>query len=232
MNILGLDLSLNHAGLCWLVEGQAPKLDYLTTETRYIGTKLQSADAISFSDQFARLKKTHKGKDQHERYNQARLLAWSEVAVWIAQGVRQHDVGIVALEDYAYGAVSSSGLQIAEVSGLVRVALGGLARLRLYTPGQVKKWACGNGAAQKSQMLGAAAVAGLALERLTHRKGADLDGPGTDLADAYFLADLARAEDQVRRGHLLLSQLDESAIEVFNMVSKSHPVNLLARPYC
>ena len=59
----------------------------------------------------------------------------------------------------------------------------------------------------------------------------DLDGPATDLADAYFLARMLYTELEVRTGRILLSQLDEGERRIFLRVTKAYPVNILDRQF-
>ena len=69
--------------------------------------------------------------------------------------------------------------------------------------------------------------------KTVHKKGKpdDLDGPLTDIVDAYFLAKLIWIELQVRSGEICLKDLPEHQILTFNRVTKAYPVNLLARPF-
>jgi hypothetical protein len=52
-----------------------------------------------------------------------------------------------------------------------------------------------------------------------------------DLADAFGLAQLVRTEVRLRSGKLALSKLDQKEIRVFNRVTKTYPVNILAREF-
>jgi len=83
----------------------------------------------------------------------------------------------------------------------------------------------------KQQVVAAARAATLYVsDRMLKKSKNDVDGPGTDVADAYWLADMLRTEQSVRRGTTLVSSLEPRRIEVFNAVSDASPVNVLARP--
>lgn len=238
MRTIGIDVSLNHMGLVMLDESSGFFFsDWVTDQKKYQIKNLQY-DFFFYSEELSKLKRDYKGRGQHEVLDQKRLLLWDRIGRWLAEIIKQDYPGyqVVAIENYAYQAQSRSAYQIGEVGGLIRRWIGQTeAKLRLLSPQQVKKWAVGNGNAKKSQMVGAAQEACdrlSFLSRITERKGSDLDGPGTDVADAYWLADLAMAEHQLRVGTKRMDQFKPEQIEVFNMVSQGHPVNLLAMPYC
>jgi len=134
----------------------------------------------------------------------------------------------INIEHYAYGAQSGSVYEIGEMGGLFReVCYARLFGIRQTDPMSLKLFV-GNGNYDKTQMIEAART----------DKDCKLAAPPFlpndctewgDIVDAWWLARMLKCECDVRAGKVLLSDLPENIIRVFNRVTKRLPVNLLAR---
>lgn|GEM_PF-3017346 len=132
-----------------------------------------------------------------------------------------------ALEGYAFARQAFSH-SLGEVGGLVRLALwdAGIP-FRVYDPQAVKIFSAGKGNAKKHEVMEA-------VERKwgfqTSRFGKP-DGAGGNVADAYVIARMLRAELLVRSGSLRLDEIPEEERRVFLRVTKQHPTNFLDLPF-
>lgn len=229
--VAGIDLSVNHLGWVMLLG------DHVTTG--FVDNRMTYARQIkpgcgAESDMCARLienQKRNKGKELKETLQLSRLSLWLVYAKHLASRLRDHGVTHVSFEQYSFGSQSSSVTGIAEVGGLFRqVFFEAGFRIRFVLPTAIKKWAC-HGHAKKSQMVEAARCVGVEIpEALTPISRGDATGPGTDIADAFWLADLLQWELRVRHGYPL-AKLSPRQIEVFNSATPSMPLNLLSRPF-
>jgi len=153
---------------------------------------------------------------------------------WFAEarcriGSRLPDCVFLGVEDYAY-ARSQGAHQIGEVGGLQKLAFLSSPKvgLRLYSPGQVKLFATGDGGADKDKVIDA----------VEKRWGVSFrdygeDGeypPEEDLCDAYVLARMVWTEAHLRAGRMRLSDLPEYERRVFLQVG-SHKVPLIDRDW-
>ena len=151
----------------------------------------------------------------------------------------------VAIEDYAIGAAfsGSTGLiQIAEMTGVIKhwIYMNGGA-IRTYDPSTVKLFATGKGNALKRHVIEAAEQGKFKLPSEMFKEvkkvwqghpDKELDGPGSDLCDAFTLAKMLWTELQVRAGKLELKDLPGHVREkIFFRTTKANPVNILARDF-
>lgn len=147
----------------------------------------------------------------------------------------------IALEDYAFGA-NGNNFDIGQFVGLLKYRLYHEGhKLRLYPPTVVKKFATGKGLADKVLMDDSYSLKGgqstyfqnntLILDRIDLNFLNAYKSPKTDIIDAYFIAKLLELEVNLRKGILLLQHLDEDTISIFNHVSKTMQVNILAQDF-
>jgi hypothetical protein len=146
----------------------------------------------------------------------------------------------MSIEDYAFGATGKV-FNLGEITGLLKnKALKCGIHLRKYGPKEVKKFATGNGNAGKLQM-----------ERTFLKDNADSvlngepdmdisqlpmnakdpllykDHPFEDIADAYYITRMLYLELKLRKGLIMLRELPDYQIELFNRVTKNRPENIL-----
>lgn len=132
-----------------------------------------------------------------------------------------------ALEDYALARMAFAH-HLGEVGAVVRLLLWGRRiPFRVYDVQAVKLFATGNGNAEKAEVV------------LACRDRWDLNfleygrttGAGGNLADAYVIAQLLRAELDLRSGRRSLEDLTDPERRVFTRTTKQHPVNLLSTDF-
>lgn len=242
--ILGLDLSVNHLGFVVMqLDGELCLSGYVTNVRGELDPELAGPWGTRVSEAMIGLRSKIKGAGSKETYGALRVQLWRYASQSFGSSVLHHDgVTHVALEDYATSGQSNSIYQLGEVSALFRTAIlrsSGSPCLRLLSPTTVKKWA-GHGFATKMEMRAAMVREGYEVpDKLfkptkLKRSGLqvpELAGPGTDIVDAYWLAEVTRVELLLRSGAMVMGDLSPKRIEVMNSVSKSKPENLLTRPF-
>jgi hypothetical protein len=154
--------------------------------------------------------------------------------------------GIVVMENYAYSTKSTGQMELAEVAGLIKNFLWlNNIPLRLIDPLSVKMFATGHGSSKKIHMREAAKECGVVLDDILFEdvtakypfmfkdkyRTKDLAGPGTDIIDAFFLAQFGAFEVAVRRGELTLEQLLPCERKEFLKTTDKKPTNVLSRSY-
>lgn len=129
-------------------------------------------------------------------------------------------------EDYAQRAIGRTH-HIGEVGALFKLkALDEGCRVRVHDPMSVKMFGAESGAADKDDMeAGVKRIWGW--EPPSEYEGHVRE----DVIDAYVLAQMGRVEEMVRSGAVGLEDLRPRARELFLRVTKTYPVNLLARDY-
>lgn len=137
----------------------------------------------------------------HRRIRSARIGAnrlvfiRSELKTWLGEiEFGGHQIVHVCMEGYSFGSKVGQSFTIAEVGGLVKLVLldylaSPVGFPSIPAPTQVKKFASGTGTAAKDQ------VSKFVLKKW----GADM--PNNDEADAYVLAQMARAIVRHETGH-------------------------------
>ena len=153
----------------------------------------------------------------------------------------------VAIEGYGFASQSPGLMELAEVVGYVKSLLYTLGSpYRIYDPNTVKLWATGSGSAKKLHMVNAAKEKGFDPgdemfkpgnkfehpiwfndESYTH----DIGGPGSDLCDAFHLANMLRCELLLDAGDIELQDLTEVVQKQLTKFSKANPVPLIDRPF-
>jgi Holliday junction resolvasome RuvABC endonuclease subunit len=220
--ILGIDLSLNHAGLVIIDEaGEMIRWGFVT-------------DVKSASQHpGGTLLPKWVGQDP-QQLGCSRLRWWRDFLGDFCRRARNEwDVEIVGIEDYAFDAKGHAHAT-GELGGIARVAaLDANCKLRLHDPSSVKMFAAHNGHANGFDVLEAVERrwVGDAFRAACPPAKKDKQNtlPAEDLAAAYTVARLVWTEVQLRAGKMALEDLHEKEIQVFNRVTKATPVNLLGR---
>ena len=220
--VVGIDLSLNHAGLVCLEHGAMIGYAFITDIAGHAKTDKERGTYLPVEQ----MKKRFNG-DKH------RLLAWrlNEMAsaVW-EQIVRWYPIDYVVVEDYALRAEQGAH-QMGEIGGLMRWMLyrAGIP-FRLHDPTTVKMFVAHCGTCQKD------AVERAVKERWGrdfshHNAGQKSRQTSEDLADAFGLAMMGQVEVEVRAGRMKVSDLHPKEIRVFNRITKYMPVPLVDREW-
>lgn len=221
--ILGIDLSLNHAGFVQLNE-RAEIDRYLVV------TDVQGAARSAPKGRGLFLGKV-KAEDR-QAVQMARLMWWE---AFLSKLLDEWEPTHVVVEDYAMRADSNAAYNIGEQGGLIRlVALRHGCFLRLHDPMSVKMFGADNGTATGREVADVA-TARWKLDFANCNPPPAPRGQNTvpeeDLCAAYVLARMGWTEHQVRSGALALNTLESKQIQVFNRVTKANPVNLLGREW-
>lgn len=235
MVVIGCDISLNHGGFCFLDDcGKVIDWKFFHDVKKYV-----TADP-----NHGVLTNMKKGPEETSHaYDMRRIAHYREMFCQHILG--ELDVTYLpdvyySIEGYAMGMGSKNTnrlLQIAELTGVVKNTIYGCgSKMRIHDPKTVKLFAC-HGSANKIEMREAAAQNGFEIPdnlfKVKKSKGRpdDLDGPGTDVIDAYWLGQMLVLELRLRDGLIVMSDLPHNQIKVFNRVTKTYPVNVLARPF-
>ena len=183
MVMVGCDISLNHGGFCFFdSKGEVYSWRFFHDVKKYV--KAEPDHGV--------LTGMKKGKDETSHaYDVRRAFHYRNLfTVHILDQLQIQD-SMFSIEGYAIhqGASSTNRLlQIAELTGLLKDRIysdGG--RMRIHDPMSVKMFAC-HGRASKRDMRDAASEDGFKLpDELFKETKKDLDGPGTDVIDAYWL---------------------------------------------
>lgn len=143
----------------------------------------------------------------------------------------------VAIEDYAFGTSSSSGMifSLAEFEGNIKIGLYNKGKkLRFYSVNSNKKFFTGYGLSDKIGMYQAFnKYTGVkpdisTLPIVDSGKGV---APVSDIIDAFSLCEFLRMELKLRAGLIQLHQLPKYQIECFNICTKETPTGLLTAPF-
>lgn len=230
VRVLGGDISLNHGAYVLLDDGELADCWYYTD--------IAGAAARSRRGHRLVLPKT----DDVQTKNMARL-AWLEAFFAGVVLARAHP-DYVGFEDYALDGGSAHGGHGAHAKG----EIGGIAKihcwhrgysLRLHDPLTLKMWTAHNGRADKPMMEAAVrdrwgvdfSTFNPPVQARKGKQSKENRQTSEDLADAFAVAKLVWLEVQLRSGHVQMSELPEKEIRVFNRVTKSYPVNVLARDW-
>ena len=143
----------------------------------------------------------------------------------------------VAIEDYAFGTSSSSGMifSLAEFEGNIKIGLYNKGKkLRFYSVNSNKKFFTGYGLSDKIGMYQAFnKYTGVkpdisTLPIVDSGKGV---APTSDIIDAFALCECLRMELKLRAGLIQLHELPKHQIEVYNVITKEHPQGLLVASF-
>lgn len=218
---VGLDLSVNRWGVVAMDRaGVVHDWRYMTSLKKYVGPHSESVP----------VKQKNEDRDSFgaSRRSTVASLVLGLIYEWLPQCM-------VNIEHYAYAARGFTH-QIAEVGGIVRDGLWvNEIPYRETDPQSVQMWSGRGGNCTKLARVQEAQQRNcpVPLELWGSRKNGtgDLDGPATDIADAFFLADMLRVEVLLREGKVRLDELAQYERNVINRVTKANPVGLLNRPF-
>ncbi len=220
--IIGIDLSLNHAGLVQLdAGGRVVWWDWVT-------------DVRAASDRGGRGVYLPRPKSEDKEQGSLERLVWWEK--YISELFVERDPFYVGIEGYAFRAEGNAAYQIGELGGLVRLAaLHVGAKLRCPDPMSVKMFGASRGNATGAEVADAvrAMTGGLFVAANPPQKAGKKQNalPEEDLSAAWVVAQMVWTELQLRAGSMRLDQLGEKQLQVFNRCTKSQPINLLARTW-
>lgn len=232
---VGFDVSLNHLGMAMLgPEGKLRDYHYITSVKK--GHTVDPEHSTHYSAPSARSDHPLHFKRIHTFLDVVDAL----INDFYSQAVLEGDeppILICVFEGYAIGSKSSRLFENAELTGVIKHYLvdyqgNAMCSLRVHDPDSVKLFAVGNGHAKKRdvyQQFVEETQTSVYYKEDKSKK--DFDGPGTDIADAYFLARLGWLEVQLRKGCISLQEIPENWIRVVNRVTKTYPINLLDRPF-
>lgn len=228
--VLGCDASLNHGAAVELVDGE------LTNFWFY--TDLAGPPQKSKRGHRVEMPAPHKLRDPQQR---AMIrLSWLE-NFWDKTVFMKSLPDYVAVEDYALGEAQGAHM-IGEIGGVIRLLawFRGF-HLRLHDPLTVKMYTAHDGTADKDMMeLAVKDRWGMdfgvlnpppAKPTAKNKNPKQNRSVSQDLHDAYAIAQLCWLEVQIRRGDVLLKDLHEKEIRVFNRITKTYPVSLLDRDW-
>lgn len=226
---VGSDVSLNHGALVRIHEvcpGEPEENQRLDIDCRYFTDKKTYAKAFS---EGAHVGTEYEEKETHQVSRLTAIERWLTPRVHALSGAPDPLPTFVAIEGYAY-AMANQAHQLGEVGGVVRTVLWGHCfPFRIHSPSSVKKFATGKGNATKEEMV-AAARTRFAFPFLSHVDRLE-DRTVEDLADATWLAEMARVEWKLREGELALQKLPEHQRQVFLSVAKREKTNILGRDW-
>jgi len=237
MKIFGLDISLDHGAVVTLNEdGLILDYIYLTSTKKFFDVDPSHSVLLS-----------KRGKDESkDTFRLRRIDEVINAPIFLAvQG--DASSSYFSIEGYSYASQSTSICQIAELTGYLKLLLfRGGGKIRIHAPTTVKQFATGKGNASKKDVAVSALSnfdipEGLIQRKTIKKKGKtklppeswweDYDGPVTDIADAYFLARMLYTELKLRSGEITLEKLSENERSQFLRVTKTYPVNILARSF-
>lgn len=237
MRIIGADISLEHGAFCVLNEdGEVVDYLYITNIQREFDENPSGA---------AHLHVTRGKEEGLESYRIRRTKSFLKIFEEFFMSITDPEV-YFSIEGYAYRASTNSIVQQGELNGQIKsIVYFNEGKIRIHDPSSLKLFAVGKGNATKKEMLEQAISQKLVCWAPCHKtkstvkkKGTtekivklDIDGPKTDVVDAYFLARFLWYELQLRSGAIVMADLPEHKIRTFNRVTKTFPVNVLARPF-
>lgn len=227
IKVIGMDVSLNHSGFVELVDGELSNFWYITTV---------AASANRSKEHGYRLKLL-KSKDK-QAVSVARL---ADVIAFVLNPVLKSKPDFIALEDYAFGKERQAH-QLGEIGGLVRLFCWSKGfKFRLYDPRSIKMFATHDGTAQKDLIERKVkerwnqdfSKFNQPIAKATKKRPFPKQQTQTseDLADAFAIAKLVWLEVQLRKGNVLMNELHEKEIQIFNRTTKKNPVSLLGRDW-
>ena len=239
--VIGLDLSLNHiGGVCFYNNSS----DYSDVKWAYISNTKKEINIKTSSvyTKYLPSRITNKKLDTYEdidnygvfRLSYLKRLIYDMLLHFCELSTSDSDDIYFAIEGYSYGSKSNSTYQIGELGGVVRDICYLFGCIRIHDPYSIKLWATNKGNAKKRAMYNAYTKYSVCLDdihKLIEEGKDDLKGVGTDVIDAFWLADLLRVELDIRDGTLQLTDLSEGQRQVFLRTTKTYPINMLNRPF-
>lgn len=236
--IVGLDLSPDGTALTYFENNRL--LDLL------LFSKVQKFEK-KFPNYFCTVPKVKRG-DERGRVIRLHLVA-NNIKSFIWNKGSSGNIDYICLEDYAYGKVSGSAYQIAELGGVIRRELFLNHPIRTHDPRSLKLFIEGNGNASKWDMVNSV----FPLEKFEYDKkikkvvnylyndymdkykkkkppkptGHPLEG----LVDSIGLGRLMYQEVLFREGKIQLKEMKENEVRVFQRTTKNIPECLIDRKF-
>jgi len=209
--IQGWDLSLNHAGVVELTNGNLTNFWFISNKKSIAKSLGSNGILLNYED----------SSDPHV-LGINRLEAWQLLLDKFFSGVK---LNYLAVEDYAFGQARGS-YQMGEGGAVFRLTIRKNGILfRLIDPLSVKMYTANHGLAKKDQMEKAV------LEKYGQDFSQYRKEVKEDLVDAFAIAKMCWMEYQLRTGLVSLSSLTENEIRVFNRTTKMFPINILGRDW-
>ena len=179
MIIMGIDPSINCTGVCIYDTASHTNLYYMIASKCTKKMKEFRSDHITIIEYCKR--EANKGEYQEKEYNKSNNIY--DVCVIIKNLIQHHEPDLIQMEGISYGSRGSAAL--ADLAGLnfaIRMTiLNEAVQFNILAPTTVKKFAVGNGSAEKDVMI---ASWKLLDKNITGIKDIKVD----DLADSYFIA--------------------------------------------
>lgn len=209
--VQGWDLSLNHAGVIELKNGQMSNFWFICNKKSVVKSLGEHGIFLDYEA----------SSDPHVT-GLNRLFAWNSL---LKTFFTSHYFDYLAVEDYAFGQARGS-YQMGEGGAVFRMAVRETGvPFRLLDPLSVKMYTSGTGLAKKDQME-KAVLTKYGQDFSQHRKEVK-----EDLVDAFAIAKMCWTEYQLRNGLIQLPSLSEKEIQVFNRTTKMYPINILGREW-
>lgn len=231
---VGADLSLGHSGIVIInSKGKVVNQFYFHTTKKMCRT--------SFGGTYLQKPLWTKKSSEIFNWELERLVIlskWFNEIYGILRSTYRSNIMLWAIEGYAhgYGAQKQSRATF-QTGGFIE-----LLKLKLYEhqvpmriidPQTLRAWVHVPRGGGKRYAIDAA-VKQASFKLVNDKRIFDVkkqEGPASDLADAYWLADMARVEILVRRGKIQLKDLPQHQRDLFLRVTKTQKVNLLARDF-
>jgi Holliday junction resolvasome RuvABC endonuclease subunit len=219
--VQGWDLALNHSGYVELTNGELTNFWYITNK---------AGSAACSKEHGCRLVLP---KSNDRQITSVARLAF--IKKFITKRVLRSIPEFVGIEDYAIRAEQGAHY-MGEVGGLARlICWSKKIPFRLHDPISVKMFVSHDGTCQKD----------LVEKKVKERWKVDFEKynqpkmktskqdrtTSEDLADAYSIAKLVWYEICLRNGSMVMSDLHQKEIQVFNRATKTYPLNLLSREW-
>ena len=179
MVIMGIDPSINCTGICIYDTIMNSHIYYMIVSKRTKKMKEFEHDTVHIREYFK--KDSNNGEYHIKEYNKAQNVL--DIVHYIKDIMRWHMPDLVQMEGVSYGSTGSAAL--VDLSGLnfsIRMMLiEESVKFNILAPTAVKKFAVGNGAADKNVMIASWKKLDKTIENIADIK---VD----DLADSYFIA--------------------------------------------
>lgn len=181
MTILGIDLSITSTGVC-LYDSDKNSVEYFIIGSKFSKKILEkklphNLHLLIYDKQKSDKSDSYQAKEKHKSINIYNILQH------LKQIIIDHPVDAVCIEGISFGS-RGSVIDLAGLNYAIRMLAicEGIDYLIIASPTQNKKFATGNGSADKDQMISAWKKIDSSLNNVPDSLKID------DLADAYFLA--------------------------------------------
>lgn len=211
---IGIDPSLNGSAIAVLVNGVVQKVQGWTDKVTV---------QKSYPEFIHWFKLPAKSGFSERQYRVQVMTEWivQQVGTHLSSGAQVY----VSIEGYAHSKRSIRLSDIHELCGIVKQSMWSMgAPFRIYDPKTLKMaWATGN--ADKHEMMKACA------DLFGYDYRALGENPGSNLADAFLLAQLLWVEIQVKLGMVSISELTPNLQKILTRTTPASPQSLLNIPF-